>query len=216
MIGELITFPVRIGVRATRLWLRAAEETVSIAASATGRLISLASGGAGESATQPSSAEDSNGRSTPDLYAEPRRDTRAGTTTADTTTTDKISSPPEPPRQPATPQPAPSTPSSSERNAPREREPVHVSEEPALVEEFAEPGAEDGAGAEIHVEAPWEGYGEMNANQVVARLGSATPAALAAVQLYESRHRRRQTILNAVQRELRNTNGRSSGSQQRG
>jgi hypothetical protein len=97
-----------------------------------------------------------------------------------------------------------------------EPEPVHVSEEPALVEEFAEPGAEDGAGPEIHVEEPWDGYGEMNAKQVLARLGSATPAELAAVQLYEGSHRRRQTILNAVQRELRNANGRSSSSQQRG
>jgi hypothetical protein len=53
----------------------------------------------------------------------------------------------------------------------------------------------------------------MNAKQVIARLNSATPAALAAVQLYENRHRRRQTILNAVQRELRSANGSGSRSQ---
>jgi hypothetical protein len=205
MVGELITLPVRIGVHATRLWLRAAEETVSIATSATGRLIGLASGGRGESTTQASSPPDRNGRSTPDLYAEPPGDTRGGTAT-----TDEISRPAEPPRQPATPPPAPSPTPSIDLDAPPEREPVHVSEEPALVEEFAEPGAEDGAGPEIHIEEPWEGYGEMTAKEVVARLGSATPAELAAVQLYEGSHRRRQTILNAVQRELRNTNGRSS------
>jgi hypothetical protein len=88
-----------------------------------------------------------------------------------------------------------------------------VSEEPTLVEELAEPGAEDGAGAEIRVDEPWEGYARMNAKQVLARLNSATPAALAAVQLYEGRHRRRQTILNAVQRELRSANGSGSRSQ---
>ncbi len=87
--------------------------------------------------------------------------------------------------------------------------PVHVSEEPTLVEAFAEPGAEDGAGAEVHIDEPWEGYGRMGAKEIVSRLSGATPAELAAVQLYESSHRGRQTILNAVQRELRSSNGRS-------
>ena len=84
------------------------------------------------------------------------------------------------------------------------------------MEEFAEPGAEDGAGAEIRIEAPWDGYEDMNVKQIVARLSSATAAELGAVQLYERSHRGRQTILNAVKRELRSPNGRSSGSQQRG
>jgi hypothetical protein len=92
----------------------------------------------------------------------------------------------------------------------------HVSEQAELVEERAEPGAEEGAGAEIHVDEPWEGYAEMNAKQVIARLAAATPAELAAVQLYETSSRRRQTILNAVKRELRSPNGGSSPSQQRG
>jgi hypothetical protein len=87
-----------------------------------------------------------------------------------------------------------------------------VSEEPELVEELAEPGAEDGAGAEVRVEPPWEGYEQMNAKQVIARLGSASTAELAAVQLYEGGNRGRRTILNAVQRELRGANGRSSQS----
>jgi len=81
------------------------------------------------------------------------------------------------------------------------------------VEEFAEPGAEEGAGAEVHINEPWEGYARLNAKQVLARLSTATPAELATVQLYESGHRRRQTILNAVQRQLRSANGRSSRSQ---
>jgi hypothetical protein len=52
----------------------------------------------------------------------------------------------------------------------------------------------------------------MNAKRVIARLGSASTAELAAVQLYESGTRGRQTILNAVDRELRSTNGSGSRS----
>lgn len=93
---------------------------------------------------------------------------------------------------------------------PAEAAPVHVSEEPALVEELAEPGAEEGAGAEVHIDEPWDGYGRMSAKEIVSRLGESSPAELAAVQLYENSQRQRQTILNAVQRELRRANGRSS------
>jgi hypothetical protein len=71
------------------------------------------------------------------------------------------------------------------------------------VEEVAEPGAEDGAGAEIHVAEPWEGYGELTADDVIDRITGATTAVLAAVQLYEQTHRRRRTVLEAAERELR-------------
>ena len=55
-------------------------------------------------------------------------------------------------------------------------EPTHVSEEPTLVEELAEPGAEDGAGAELHIREPWEGYRHMTAREVTARLRGASAA----------------------------------------
>ncbi|HZU60816.1 MAG TPA: hypothetical protein VE983_07600 [Solirubrobacteraceae bacterium] len=93
-------------------------------------------------------------------------------------------------------------------------EPTHVSEEPVLVEEFAEPGAEDGAGAELHIREPWDGYRRMNAREVTARLSGASSAVLAAVLLYESSTQGRQTVLAAVQRQMRAANG--SGSQSRG
>lgn len=82
-------------------------------------------------------------------------------------------------------------------------EPAHVSEEPVLVEESAEPGAEEGAGASVHVREPWDGYQRMNAREVIARCGEATMAQLVAVQLYESGHRNRQTVLQAVAREMK-------------
>ncbi len=86
--------------------------------------------------------------------------------------------------------------------APPIGEPTHVSEEPELVEELAEPGAEEGAGAQVNVREPWEGYGRMNARDVVARLAAADRAELAAIELYERAHRNRRTVLNALERRL--------------
>jgi hypothetical protein len=89
-------------------------------------------------------------------------------------------------------------------------EQTHISEEPELVLESAEPGAEDGAGASVTVLEPWEGYGRMAASQVIDRLEAATTEELAAVQLYEGAHRKRQTVLDAVHRRLRSAAGRAS------
>jgi hypothetical protein len=82
-------------------------------------------------------------------------------------------------------------------------EPAHVSEEPELVDSYAEPGAEDGPGASVHVEEPWKGYGHMAADDVVDRLAAASREEIAAVELYERLHRRRRTVLEAAERELR-------------
>jgi hypothetical protein len=85
---------------------------------------------------------------------------------------------------------------------------VHVSEEPELIREEAEPGAEEGAGASVTINPPWDGYQRMAARQVIARLEGASAAELAAVQLYESSNRSRQTVLEAVERRLKAPNGR--------
>lgn len=201
MVGDLIMLPVRVGVRATQLWFRAAEETISVAANATSRVVGLAaarSGGGNGAATPPretgrsSETEPASSGSVSTVErpreTEDREDIIAAAEAA-MAETEPVAAP-EPPPPPAEP------------------EPVHVSEEPTLVEELAEPGAEDGAGAEIHINEPWDGYARMSAKEIVARLGGSTPAELAAVQLYESSQRQRQTILNAVQRELRQANGR--------
>ncbi len=89
-------------------------------------------------------------------------------------------------------------------------EPAHVSEEPELVSEVAEPGAEDGAGPSIRIAEPWPGYDQMQAKHVISRLAAATPAELAAIQLYESSNRDRQTVRAAVQRSLKTKTGRGS------
>jgi hypothetical protein len=82
---------------------------------------------------------------------------------------------------------------------PRESpEPVHVSEEPVLVAEVAEGDAEDGAGAELSIDEPWEGYGSMTAAEIRRRLRRADAATAAAVRLYEAANKGRSTVLQAA------------------
>jgi hypothetical protein len=212
MVGELLMLPLRVGVRATQLWFRVAEETVSVAASATGRLIGVATRSSGDQSVSddlfsPRAPEREDSYTEDDEAERDEPRTERDDATPDT-------SPIEHAREVAqSPPPAPTRPV---REVPRPEtaaEPVHVSEEPALVDEIAEPGAEDGAGPEIHIDEPWEGYGQMTAKQVIERLNAASPAELAAVQLYEGSHRRRQTIVKAVQRALRAGNGGSAQNQ---
>ena len=86
---------------------------------------------------------------------------------------------------------------------PDELIPDHVDEEVVLVAETAEEGAEDGAGAELRVEPPWDGYDEMTAADVRDRLAAATPVEAAAVELYESTHKSRRTVIDAAARALK-------------
>ena len=81
--------------------------------------------------------------------------------------------------------------------------PDHVDEEPVLVAEVAEEGAAEGAGAELHVERPWEGYDEMTAADICDRLAAATLAQAAAVELYEAAGKNRRSVLDAAERALR-------------
>jgi hypothetical protein len=170
-----MTLPLRVGVRATQLWLRAAEETVAIVAGVSGRVIGkvVSSDGARYEAVA----------GEPEAAPEPASETM-----------------PPPSRAVVYEQPA------VEWDEPA-AEPVHVSEEPELVEEVAEPGAEDGAGAEVHVEQPWDGYDQMKAADVIDQLAGASTAELAAVQLYETDTKGRRTVLETVERELRISNG---------
>ncbi len=86
---------------------------------------------------------------------------------------------------------------------PDELIPDHVDEELVLVAEVAEEGAEDGAGAEVHVDPPWDGYDRMTAADIRDRLAAGTPVEAAAVELYESTHKGRRTVLDAAERALR-------------
>jgi hypothetical protein len=79
-------------------------------------------------------------------------------------------------------------------------EPQHVSEEPELVAEVAEQGAEAGAGAEVHVDPPWDGYDEMTAADIRERLLVEDVSTAAAVTLYEASRKGRTSVLEAAAR----------------
>jgi hypothetical protein len=113
---------------------------------------------------------------------------------------------PRPTPRPA-PRPAPSARPAPERPAVATNgtstESVHIDTEPELVAEFAEEGAEEGAGPEIHVDEPWGGYRRMKVADIQERVALAGMAELAVVQLYESTHRNRRSILDAVEKRSR-------------
>ncbi|WP_249010482.1 hypothetical protein [Conexibacter sp. DBS9H8] len=73
-----------------------------------------------------------------------------------------------------------------------------IDDEDELVAEVAEPGAEDGAGAEVHLPEPWHGYGSAGAEAIIARLSEADAAQLAVVELFERAHRNRAGVLDAA------------------
>ncbi len=109
--------------------------------------------------------------------------------------------PPRPPRpRRATPRPNGGTPPAEPVPPPVADEPLHVSEEPELVAEVAEQGAEAGAGAEVHVDPPWEGYDEMNAADIRDRLQAEDASTAAAVTLYEASRKGRSSVLEAAAR----------------
>jgi hypothetical protein len=86
---------------------------------------------------------------------------------------------------------------------PDELIPDHVDEEIVLVAETAEAGAEDGAGPELHIDPPWDGYEKMTAADIRSRLTGASAAEAATVELYEAAHKNRSSVLDAAGRALR-------------
>jgi hypothetical protein len=101
----------------------------------------------------------------------------------------------------------PAAPSRPIRDAPPavpdELIPDHVDEEVVLVAEVAEEGAAEGAGPELHVDEPWDAYDEMAAPEIRDRLSAADPALAAAVNLYETTHKSRRTVIDAAERALK-------------
>ena len=230
-MADLFTLPVRLGLRGARMALRtgvgSAERAVDLALSGI-QAVLPGSGPSADQGGQPSAAEPrgggdrSAGRGGQD--EEQARRNGAG---ADA----EAQAPPRDPRSQADPSslatelraPEPDTRSpegeaarpeedefASEAATPTgglsldgpDAEPAHVSEEATFVESFAEPGAEDGAGAEITVEEPWDGYAGMKAPEVIARASGASEVELAAAQLYERAHRKRASVLSELDRAL--------------
>lgn len=110
---------------------------------------------------------------------------------------------PAPPAPVAAPVAPPAGTIEPDRTEQPEFQPVHLDEEPAdVVYSSSDEGAQDGAGASLHIGEPWNGYKGMTAPDVVDRLAVADSATLAAVQLYESANRDRKTVLAAVDERL--------------
>ena len=104
---------------------------------------------------------------------------------------DDFAAPPAPPEERPEPGPHP---------APEADEPVD--EGVVLTAEYGEEGAEDGAGAEVDVQEPWDGYDSLQAPDVIRTLNDASRETLAAVDLYEREHRGRQTVIETAERLL--------------
>ena len=183
MLGKLITLSVRVPVRSAQLLTRAAGEVAGRALAITGQAIQVVVPGRSQE-TWPDYAP-------PPAPAPP------------------VADPPARPVVVAPTAPVGQAPAewSEEPPAPLVEEPAHVSEQPELVQESAEPGAEQGAGAHVTVAEPWDGYGHMSAKDVIDRARTASVAELATMRLYEARHRARQTVLAAVDRQLKLANG---------
>ncbi len=98
--------------------------------------------------------------------------------------------------------PAPSEPTRAPPAPPVPDRVKTLDDEPVPVAEFAERGAEDGAGAEIHVDAPWEGYDAMTVDALKTRLADADRESLAAVVLYEGFGRGRRSVIDAAEKRL--------------
>ncbi|HTX12344.1 MAG TPA: hypothetical protein VME22_27250 [Solirubrobacteraceae bacterium] len=197
MAGNLITLPLRVSFQSVRVLTRVAGGTTERALSLVGRTI----GAVAPSPPTPSTTAPA----PPPAASRERSETQAPRRKAPSVRA--VSSL-------RTPTPEPETETVFQAREPEvsppgaaEQTPMHVSEEPELVREVAESGAEDGAGAAITVAEPWNGYARMSAKDVIARARAGNPAELAAVRLYEARHRSRQTVLAAVDRQLKLAGG---------
>jgi hypothetical protein len=90
--------------------------------------------------------------------------------------------------------PAPATPSDVAEDLGLEA--GHVDEEP---DELVESEGAADPGAELHVDEPWPGYGQLKAADVADRLRASDAATKAIVRLYEQQHRKRRTVIAATE-----------------
>lgn len=193
MNQKLLTIPLRVGFEATRT-------AVTISMRLTGAAIHLLrpSGGSRSHAGPPSSPRTA-GPPTAERTSRSTAPPEARTNGQPEPTITPRAAAPAPPPPPVTPpQDQPDTPLSAADDAVKT-----IDDEDEVVAEYAEAGAEEGAGAQLDIEEPWEGYADMNADTVISRIGEADAATLAVVELFEHTHKQRQTVLAAAEKRLR-------------
>ena len=86
--------------------------------------------------------------------------------------------------------------------AAEQTEPDHVDREAVVVAESADDGAAGGAGAQIRIGEPWEGYSSLTVKEINEQLATAGPEALAVARLYETANRNRVTVIKEIDRRL--------------
>ncbi len=184
------------------------DETAELAASIRAdeeRMLEYLLGAAGEVAAPTGGRPEAGGRRSEEDDQRPQpRDRRSPSGNGGAPSAEAERRPAEPPT-PDLPPSEPPTPDlqTPDLHPPTSEDPTHVSEEPELVAEFAEPGAEDEAGAEVEIAEPWEGYDRMKAAEIQRRLEDSSDEVAAVVRLYESAGKNRQTVLRAAERKLR-------------
>jgi len=176
----LVRAPVRIGLKVAEMGLSTSAEAARIAM----ELLNPDRGMSRDFST----------------YRAPERPDHVAANGAAAPVTD---APPSIPDAPPSIPDAPPSPPDAPPSIPDELIPDHVDEETVLVAESAEEGAEDGAGAELTIEAPWDGYDQMTAADIRDRLSAATAVEAAAVELYETTGKNRRTVIDAAARALR-------------
>ncbi len=196
MFPKVVSVPLRIGLRVTRVTL---VLSAKLAVRVAGEVVHVTHAASPASRPAPSAPAAASRTSAP---AEP------APATDPAAATDPSSPPPAAPEAPAASSNGatadawldslPDTPITREA---AEAKTIDDSDE--VVAEFAETGAEDGAGAQIAFDEPWEGYDAANVEAVSARLASADAAELAVVELYEQTHKARKTVLDAAARRLK-------------
>jgi len=189
MSGSLVTQPLRLGARGAALVIR---ETLSVSQRVL-RLLGLAGAPAERASNPPQRVAGPAERA--GRPAEPAGGPAGPGTRNDAGTATASAVPSDPPPAPVAIPPVAIPPVATE--------PAHVSESLELVAEVAEPGAEDGAGAQVRIAEPWEGYRRMAAADIIGHLASASREELATVELYELAGRRRKSVVAAAQRALK-------------
>lgn len=164
MVREMITLPLRLGVNATRLGVHVATRATGLAVGISRRLIA-GSVPAGSGAAVADAWESSSTFGFGVVVAAPPPPEAAPAAAPAPVTVA-----PEAIPRAAPPSRTQIAPAPDDRPAP-EIPPAHVSEGLQFVEAFAEPGAEEGAGAAVHVKEPWRGYARLTKNEVLARVG---------------------------------------------
>jgi hypothetical protein len=214
MTQKLLTLPFRLGFGAARTAFDISAKTLDISTSLVETAIGIIRPGSHETERQEETPARQETAASAPATASPRptspprqtsetseRENRQRASRVNGQPTTPTFPPPAP--TPATvtpPEQLPNTPLTPQQDAIKT---IDEADEEEIVAEFAEPGAEDGAGAQLQVEEPWEGYALMNAGAVISRLEQADPAQLALVELYEQMHKKRQTVLSAAAKRLR-------------